>query len=56
MESGRNRVLIVAEDYQFLDTIYGAGPAIVHEWHVADSLQRLRELADPAPLAVVIDL
>ena len=56
MESGRNRVLIVAEDYQFLDTLYGAGPAIVHEWHVADSLQRLRELADPAPLAVVIDL
>jgi EAL domain-containing protein (putative c-di-GMP-specific phosphodiesterase class I) len=56
MESGRNRVLIVAEDYQFLDTLYGAGPAIVHEWHVANSLQCLRDLADPPPLAVVIDL
>jgi EAL domain-containing protein (putative c-di-GMP-specific phosphodiesterase class I) len=28
----------------------------VHEWHVANSLQRLRDLADPPPLAVVIDL
>jgi EAL domain-containing protein (putative c-di-GMP-specific phosphodiesterase class I) len=55
MEAERNRVLIVAEDYQFLDTLYGGG-AIVTEWHVVDSLARLQELVSPAPLAVVIDL
>ena len=56
MEAPGNRVLIVAEDYQFLDTIHGAGPAIVHEWQVASTLQSLQELVNPTPLAIVIDL
>jgi EAL domain-containing protein (putative c-di-GMP-specific phosphodiesterase class I) len=55
-EPAPNRVVLVAEDYQFLDTFYGAGPAIVHEWQVASSLQELQELAHPQPLAIVIDL
>lgn len=56
MESGRNRVLIVAEDYQFLDTLNGAGALIVHEWQVVNSLDRVTALAVPAPLAIVVDL
>lgn len=51
-----NRVLIVADDYQFLDTVHASGPAIVQEWQVANSLERLTALSAPAPLAIVVDL
>jgi EAL domain-containing protein (putative c-di-GMP-specific phosphodiesterase class I) len=56
MTADRNRVVIVADDYQFLDTVHGPSAAIVHEWQVANTLERLAELVVPAPLAVVIDL
>lgn len=56
MKPHRNRVVIVAEDYQFLDTVHGSGAAIVQEWQVANTLERLRALAVPAPLAIVVDL
>jgi EAL domain-containing protein (putative c-di-GMP-specific phosphodiesterase class I) len=56
MVADRNRVVIVADDYQFLDTVHGPSAAIVQEWQVANTLERLAELAIPAPLAVVIDL
>src|SRR5262245_6923562 len=51
----RNRLLIVAQDYQFLDTVHG-GNQCIQEWQVANSLERLTELVMPAPLAVVVDL
>ncbi len=51
-----NRVVIVADDYQFLDTLHGPSAAIIQEWQVANTLERLAELVIPAPLAVVIDL
>ncbi len=56
MTAERNRVVIVADDYQFLDTVHGPSAAIVQEWQVANTLERLAELVVPAPLAVVIDL
>ena len=56
MTADRNRVVIVADDYQFLDTVHGPSAAIVQEWQVANSLERLAELVVPSPLAVVIDL
>jgi EAL domain-containing protein (putative c-di-GMP-specific phosphodiesterase class I) len=56
MTAERNRVVIVADDYQFLDTLHGSSAAIVQEWQVANTLERLAELVIPAPLAVVIDL
>ena len=56
MSSDRNRVVIVADDYQFLDTLTGPSAAIVQEWQVANTLERLAEFVTPAPLAVVIDL
>ena len=56
MTADRNRVVIVADDYQFLDTVHGPSAAIVQEWQVANTLERLAELVVPAPLAVVIDL
>lgn len=55
-DRSRNRVVIVADDYQFLDTVHGPGAANVQEWQVANTLERLGELIVPAPLAVVIDL
>lgn len=51
-----NRVVIVADDYQFLDTVHGPTAAIVQEWQIANTLERLAELVMVAPLAVVIDL
>ena len=56
MTADRNRVVIVADDYQFLDTVHGPSATIVQEWQVASTLERLAELVVPAPLAVVIDL
>ncbi|HSC08410.1 MAG TPA: EAL domain-containing response regulator [Steroidobacteraceae bacterium] len=56
MSGERNRVVIVADDYQFLDTLTGPSAAIVQEWQVANTLERLAEFLIPAPLAVVIDL
>lgn len=56
MKPKPNRVLIVAEDYQFLDTVHGSSAVIVHEWQVANTLERLTELAVPAPFAIVVDL
>lgn len=56
MQSTPNRVLIVAEDYQFLDTFHAGGAAIVQEWQVANTLERVAALAIPAPLAIVLDL
>ena len=56
MQPTRNRVLIVAEDYQFLDTFHAGGAAVVQEWQVANTLERMTALAVPAPLAVVVDL
>jgi EAL domain-containing protein (putative c-di-GMP-specific phosphodiesterase class I) len=56
MSAERNRVVIVADDHPFLDTAHGPSAAIVQEWQVANTLDRLAELVIPAPLAVVIDL
>ncbi len=56
MSADRNRVVIVADDYQFLDTLHGPSAAIIQEWQVANTLEGLAELVIPAPLAVVIDL
>lgn len=56
MEPKRNRVLIAAEDYQFLDTVHAFGSTPVQEWQVANTLERLLELVEPAPLAIVVDL
>jgi EAL domain-containing protein (putative c-di-GMP-specific phosphodiesterase class I) len=56
MSGERNRVVIVADDYQFLDTLHGPSAAIIQEWQVAKTLEQLAEFAIPAPLAVVIDL
>lgn len=55
MHPNNQRVLIAAEDYQFLDTVH-ASAALVREWQVANTLERLAALADPAPLAIVVDL
>jgi EAL domain-containing protein (putative c-di-GMP-specific phosphodiesterase class I) len=52
----RNRVVIGADDYQFLDTLSGSSAATVQEWQVANTLERLAQFLVPAPLAVVIDL
>ena len=52
----RNRVIIVADDYQFLDTIHSTGPAVAHEWLVANSRERLIELTEPPPYAFIVDL
>jgi len=56
MEARRNRVLIAAEDYQFLDTVHAFGATPVQEWQVANTLERLLSLVEPAPLAIVVDL
>lgn len=56
MQPKLNRVLIVADDYQFLDTVHASGPTIVQEWQVANSLERLTALSVPSPLAIVVDL
>lgn len=56
MSADRNRVVIVADDYQFLDTLHGPSAAIIQEWQVANTLERLAELVICAPLAIVIDL
>jgi EAL domain-containing protein (putative c-di-GMP-specific phosphodiesterase class I) len=56
MSVERNRVVIVADDYQFLDTLSGPSAAIVQEWQVANTLERLAAFVVPPPLAVVIDL
>jgi len=56
MEPARPPILIAAEEYQFLDTVYGSTPATVQEWQVANNLERLRELAALSPLAIVVDL
>ncbi len=56
MEPARPAILIAAEHYQFLDTVFGTTPATLQEWHVVSSLDRLRERVSPAPLAVVVDL
>jgi EAL domain-containing protein (putative c-di-GMP-specific phosphodiesterase class I) len=56
MEARRNRVLIAAEDYQFLDTVHAFGATSVQEWQVANTLERLLSLVEPAPLAIVVDL
>jgi hypothetical protein len=56
MEGHRKSVLIAADQYQFLDTVFGTTAATRQEWQVANSLERLRELAAPTPLAIVVDL
>jgi EAL domain-containing protein (putative c-di-GMP-specific phosphodiesterase class I) len=56
MTANGNRVVIVADDYQFLETLHGPSASIVQEWQVANTLERLTELLDLAPLAIVIDL
>jgi len=52
----RSRVIVVADDYSFLDTIHSSGPSVVHEWLVANSRERLIELTEPPPFAVIVDL
>ena len=52
----RKRVIIVADDYQYLDTLHTRGPQVVHDWLVANSRERLIELTEPPPFAVVVDL
>lgn len=56
MQANPSRVLIVADDYQFLDTFHAGGAAVVQEWQVANTLERIAALAVPAPLAIVLDL
>ncbi len=56
MEPARPTILIAADQYQFLDTVFGTTAATLQEWHVANSLERLRQLAAPTPLAIVVDL
>ncbi len=56
MQANPSRVLIVADDYQFLDTFHAGGAVVVQEWQVANSLERIAALAVPAPLAIVLDL
>jgi EAL domain-containing protein (putative c-di-GMP-specific phosphodiesterase class I) len=56
MEITRNRVLIAAEDYQFLDTVHTSRAAPVQEWQIASTLERLIPLTTPAPFAIVVDL
>jgi hypothetical protein len=49
-------ILIVADSYQFLDTVCGTTPATLQEWRVADNLERLETYLTQSPLAVVVDL
>lgn len=56
MEPARPPILIAAEEYQFLDTVFGTTAATLQEWKIAKSLERLRELAALSPLAIVVDL
>src|SRR5688572_6662671 len=55
-EQERNRVVIVADDHQFLDTMHGV--VISYEWVLANTRERLLELTEvpPMPLAFVVDL
>ena len=56
MSVERNRVVIVADDYQFLETLHASSIATIQEWQVANRLEELAELVTAATLAVVIDL
>ena len=52
----RDRFIIVADDYSLIDTIHSSSPSVVHEWLVVNSRERLIELAEPPPFAVIVDL
>jgi sensor c-di-GMP phosphodiesterase-like protein len=54
--SGRHSRRRSRDDYSFLDTIHSSGPSVVHEWLVANSRERLIELTEPPPFAVIVDL
>lgn len=56
MDPARPPILIAAEQYQFLDTVFGTTAATLQEWKIANSLERLRELATEPSLAIVVDL
>jgi hypothetical protein len=49
-------VVIVADQYQFLDTVCGTTPATLQPWYLARTLDRLREFVTATPLAIVVDL
>ncbi len=50
------RIVIIADDYQFLDTTHVGGPASPHEWVIPRSREHFVELTEPPPVAVVVDL
>ncbi len=50
------RVIVVADDCRFLDTVHADGPPLIHEWAVARSREHFVELTEPPPLAVILDL
>jgi EAL domain-containing protein (putative c-di-GMP-specific phosphodiesterase class I) len=50
------RIVLVADDYKFLQGMRDDDPAHVYAWSVAKSREHFVELSEPPPLAVVIDV